>query len=125
LRTLQEHFVLKEVTDPGSSGQRYLGATIGKYTSVLLGNTTWYMSLEEYLARVILTVEAEWDEKLYKKASSLKGDYHPELNMSPLLSEDDAQLYGSYIGILQWAVKLAQIDLMQSISLMVQFQNAP
>jgi len=51
----------------------------------------------------------------------LKGDYHPELDTLPLLSEDDAQLYGSYIGILQWAVELAQIDLTQSVLLMAQF----
>jgi len=121
IENLREHFVLKEVTNPGSSHQRYLGATIGKYTSEL-GNTAWYMSSEEYLARAILTVEAEWDEKLYKKASSpLKGDYHPELDTSPLLSEDDAQLYGSYIGILQWAIELARIDLTQSVLLMARF----
>jgi len=71
-------------------------------------------------------VEAEWDEKLYKKASSpLSKDYHPEMDTSALLSEDDAQLFGSYIGILQWAVELARIDLTQSVLLIATFQNAP
>jgi len=125
IRELREHFVLKEVMDPGSSRQRYLGATIGKYVSDK-GTMGWYMSSEEYLARAIPMVEAKWDEKLYKKASlPLKGDYHPELDTSPLLSEDDAQLFASYIGILQWAIELARIDLTQAVSLMAQFRNAP
>jgi len=64
-------------------------------------------------------VEATWDDKLYQKASlPLMGDYHPELDISPLLSNGNALLFASYIGILQWAVELGWIDLMQSVLLM-------
>jgi len=67
----------------------------------------------------------EW-EKLYKKASSpLPDDYHAEMDITPLLSLDDCQLFASYIGILQWVVELVQIDLTQAVSLMTQFCNAP
>jgi len=53
----------------------------------------------------------------------LMGDNHPELDISPLLSNDDnALLFASYIGILQWAVELGQIDLMQSVLLMSSFK---
>jgi len=47
------------------------------------------------------------------------------MDTSLLLSEDDALLFGSYIGILQWAVELARIDLTQLVLLMARFQNAP
>jgi len=125
IKELRDHFVLKDVTNPGESRQRYLGAVIGKY-HFADGSSAWYMSAEEYLSRAIPTVEAEWEEKLYKKASSpLPDDYHPEMDTTPLLSLDDCQLYGSYIGILQWAVELARIDLTQSVSLMARFRNAP
>ncbi len=100
IEVLREHFVLKEVSNPGELRQHYLGAILGKY-SFKDGLTGWYMSAEEYLAQAIPTVEAEWDEKLYKKASLLlSNDYHPEMGTLPLLSVDDALLYGSYIGIL-------------------------
>jgi len=90
---------------------------IGKY-NFLDGTYGWYMWAKEYLSRATPAVEAIWDEKLYQKASSpLMGGYHPELDISPLLSDDDA----SYIGILQWAVELGQIDLTQSVSLMSRF----
>ncbi len=48
-----------------------------------------------------------------------------ELDISPLLNDDDAQLFASYIGILQWAVELGQIDLTQAVLLMARFHNAP
>jgi len=41
------------------------------------------------------------------------------------LSNDDAQLFVSYIGILQRAVELGWIDLMQSVSLMSRFCTTP
>jgi hypothetical protein len=123
---LKAHFVLKEVLDPGQECQCYLGAMTGKYISAD-GSQAWYhMSAKEYLSKVIPVVEAVWDEKLYKKVSSpLPANYHPELDTTPLLSEDDAQLYGSYIGILQWANELARIDLTQAVSLMSRFRNSP
>jgi len=42
IKELQEHFVLKEVTDPGKS-QCYLGAVIGRYP-FKDGSLAWYMS---------------------------------------------------------------------------------
>jgi len=84
------------------------------------------MLAKEYLSHAIPAVEATWDDKLYQKASLLlMGDYHPELDISPLLSDNDALLFASYIGILQWAVKLGWVNLTQSVSLMSWFQSAP
>ena len=41
--------------------------------------------------------------------------YHPELDQTPLLGEVDAQLYMSYISILQWVVELGHIDVVLHI----------
>ena len=118
---LKEHFVLKEVLDPAEKQQHYLGTTIGKY-NFLDGSYGWYMLAKEYLSHAIPAVEAIWDKKLYQKASLLlMVDYHPEFDISPLLSNDNALLFASYIGILQWTVELGRIDLMQSVSLMSRF----
>jgi len=66
IEELQEHFVLKEVTNPGESRQCYLGDMIGKYT-FKDGSTGWYMLANEYLVQAIPMVEAEWDEKFTRK----------------------------------------------------------
>jgi len=122
---LKEHFVLKEVLDPVIKCECYLGATIGKF-NFSDGSYGWYMLAKEYLSHAIPAIEAIWDEKLYQKAASpLMGDYHPELDISPLLSNDDTQLFASYIGILQWAVELGWIDLTQSVLLMSRFCTVP
>jgi len=119
-----EHFVLKELLYPAKKWQCYLGATIGKYN--FLGSYGWYVSAKEYLSHAIPAVEATWDNKLYQKASSpLMGNYHPELDISPLLSDNNVLLFARYIDILQWAVELGWIDLTQLVILMSQFWNAP
>jgi hypothetical protein len=125
INELSQHFELKVAPDPGEQEQRYLGAMIGKY-QFSDGSTAWYMSAEEYLKKAIPTVEEVWDEKLYKKVSSpLPKGYHPEVDTTPLLSQDDAQLYASYIGILQWAQEIGRIDLAQAVGLMSRFRAAP
>ncbi len=64
------------------------------------------------LSCAIPVIEATWDNKLYQKASLLlMGDYHPKLDISPLLSDDNALLFASYIGILQWANEIGGINL--------------
>jgi hypothetical protein len=122
---LRAHFTLKVVEDPAKGPCRYLGATIGTYIHPD-GSTSWYISADDYLKKAIPTVEAEWDESFYKKASSsLSHDYHPEMDTTLLLSDEDTSLYASYIGILQWAVELARIDLTQSVALMSTFRSFP
>jgi hypothetical protein len=122
---LKRDFTLKEVLDPGVRRERYLGAVIGKY-QFRDGTTAWYMSAEEYLKQAVPTVESLWDEKLCRKTSApLWDNYHPELDISPLLDEDDVTLFASYIGILQWATELGRIDLAQSVALMARFRSAP
>jgi len=125
VKELACYFTLKVVEDPGTAPCRYLGAMVGQY-QFGDGSLAWSMSAEDYLTKAIPTIEEAWDEKLCRKASSpLPAGYHPEIDVSPLLSEDDVSLYASYIGILQWATELARIDLMHSVALMSRFRNAP
>ena len=51
--------------------------------------------------------------------------YHPELDQSEHLSDEDRQLYQSYIGILRWAVELGRIDLAHSAGVVARFSVAP
>jgi hypothetical protein len=122
---LKEHFTLKVVEDPSVKPCRYLGGMIGQYTHED-GSTSWYISADDYLSKALPTVEEEWKEKLQKRVSSpLPHEYHPELDVSPLLTKAYASLYASYIGILQWAVELARVDLTQLVALMSRFWSVP
>ena len=50
------------------------------------------MSAEDYLTKAIPIIEEAWDKKLRQRASSslLPAAYHPKIDVSLLLSEDDA-----------------------------------
>jgi hypothetical protein len=121
---LKAHFTLKVVENPAKGPCCHLGATIGTYIHPD-GSSSWCISADNNLKKAIPTVEAEWDESLYKKASSpLSHDDHREMDTT-LLSDEDTSLFASYIGILQWAVELARIDLTQSVALMSRFRSFP
>ena len=51
--------------------------------------------------------------------------YHPKLDDIPLLSEDETQLYQSYIGIIRWAVEIGRIDLCMATGVMARFSVLP
>ncbi len=51
--------------------------------------------------------------------------YRPELDVSPLLDEDQASYYMSLIGILRWMVELGCIDICVNVSLLSSFMAQP
>ena len=68
------------------------------------------MSDRLYLKNAIEEVEQMWGN-LNKFFPSGRGmdvpiahKYHPELDDTKMLSNDDTQLYESYIGIIRWAI---------------------
>ena len=73
--------------------------------------TGWSMSAELYLKRAIKEVDLKRGNpfKMYKQhhldVPVLPG-YHPELDHTDFLLNEDRQIYQSYINIHRWAVKL-------------------
>ena len=91
---IDQHFKLKD----GSVGtpNRYLGADIGKYT-LPNGTEAWFMSSESYVKASIRNVEAwlaDKGERLKTKVSCVfPSGWKPELDVTPLLSDEDACYY--------------------------------
>ena len=82
------------------------------------------MSAKEYLEKAVPVVEERQD--LPRGVTQpLPMNYHPELDDSPLLGDVDAQLYMSYIGILQWAMELGRIDVALPVSTMARYMACP
>jgi hypothetical protein len=48
----------------------------------------------------------------------MQTNYHPELDVSPVLGPDQAKYYQSLIGLLHWAIELGRIDIYIDVSLL-------
>jgi hypothetical protein len=87
------------------------------------------MNSQKYVKEVISCLELE----LNKSGSTLKGkpsmpmqaNYHPELDVSPLLDSDQANYYASHIGTLRWMVELGRIDIFINVSVLSSFLAQP
>ncbi|MGH3053999.1 MAG: reverse transcriptase domain-containing protein, partial [Gaiellaceae bacterium] len=115
LLELEEHYDLKGIGPP----ERYLGATIAQ-CKLPNGTKAWSMSATQYLKEAIKNVEEKTGQKFdqHRKPTPLQSDYHPELDQSEYLNDDDANYYLSLIGILQWTVELGRIDVCYAVQLM-------
>ena len=78
----------------------------------------------------IKEIEVKWGNlaKLFPRQSldiPMPSDSHPKIDNSNPLSNDDIQLYQSYIGILRWAVDLGRIDICKAAGAMARFSTMP
>lgn len=124
LKGPEHNYRLKDEGPP----ERYLGAKIGRYE--INGVKTWFMSAELYLHKAMEEVERKWGNisKLFSRTSldiPAPTNFHPEIDDTPILGDDDIQLYQSYIGILRWAVELGRIDLGHVAGVMARFSACP
>ena len=120
LMKISKYFPMK----PSSLGppKVYLG---GKVSQVILPNgvKAYSYSASQYLHEAIRGVE-DYLEKRGRKLSGkrvgtpLPANYHPELDVSPELMDDEATYYMSLIGILRWIVELGRIDITGEVSKM-------
>jgi hypothetical protein len=118
IKTLKEeyHYTLKDVGPP----TRYLGATMSRFKSDDCGQT-WAQSAEGYITKALPLVKQRYPDAFKKSKSKqppITVTYHPELDTSAFLSDEDVAIYHSYIGILRWAVELGRIDIAYAVSRM-------
>jgi hypothetical protein len=55
----------------------------------------------------------------------MEANYRPELDVSPLLTEDKANYYQSQLGILRWIVELGRIDIATEVSMLAAHNALP
>ncbi len=87
------------------------------------------MSAEKYLKEALQNLDtillAEKKRLPSKVITPLISDYHPELDVSPLLDQDHHTLYMQLIRIFWWAVELGQINIHLSEALLAQYLAQP
>lgn len=52
-----------------------------------------------------------FNRALPKVHQPLPSNYHPELDITPFLNEDETNRHWSYISILQWIIELSHLDI--------------
>ena len=106
---------------------RQIHATIGRHTFSDGSGSAWYQSAEDYLKNAIKTVEERLGYPLPRGRVStpLEHGYHPEVNVTALLDDDQTNYYKSMIGILLWASELGRIDITQEVGMMARFGALP
>ena len=63
--------------------------------------------------------------KLPKVYQPLPSNYHPELDITPLLPDDEVNLYQSYVSILRWIVELGCLDIYVHVAFMSAYLSNP
>ena len=120
-------YCLKENPSNGKrygTPDRYLDANIGLYMlpGNISGKQKWYMSSDDYVADAIKNVEgklAEANRQLCVKVSTpMTAGYRPDLDMTRLLSDEQANYFQNLIGVLRWAVELGRIDIHVQVAML-------
>jgi hypothetical protein len=134
IEMIGEVFKIKE----GSAGPPtvYLGANIQKLTSRSQGEC-WGMSCEQYVRDAIKHVKEKLKSEGWefnKKLSDTKyspqqpysnAKYRPELDVSNLCSDSEANYYQNLIGVLRWIVELGRIDINFEVACLSQYLVNP
>jgi len=92
------------------------------------GETCWGLSSHKYILRVVNELEERLKDRrmfLYPHVSPMDQDYHPELDCSSPLSEDDAVWFQALIGILRWLVEIGRLDISNSVTLLSSYLVCP
>jgi hypothetical protein len=116
----------------GSVGKptQYLGAQIIEHQFPEEPHfSAWAMSSAKYVKEAVRLVEQELskiDKRLPNKVPTpLSSGYRPELDVSPLLEDEEANYYQQLIGVLQWAVELGRIDIAFCTAIMSKYMVQP
>jgi hypothetical protein len=125
---LSKLYRLKE----GSVGKptQYLGAQILEHRFPEESQfQAWAMSSSKYVKEAVRLVEQElikMNKRLPNRVHTpLSSGYRPELDVSPLLEDKEANYYQQLIGVLRWAVELGRIDIAFCTAIMSKYMVQP
>ncbi len=130
VKEVQKLYRLKD--DEIGPPKTYLGAQV-KQSHLPHDNSKkqWAVSAEQYIKNAVTNIERKLDQdgmKLNSKKYSstpLTMGYRPELDVSPLLSDDAANFYQHLIGVLRWTVELGRIDILIHVMLLSSYLMQP
>lgn len=126
MKSLEEFYRLK---DGYTKPDRFLGAQIKEWRFPEdASKAIWAISSEQYDKEAIKNVEThllKTEPKLPKVKQPLPSNYHPELDITPFLDDEDVNLYQSYVSILRWIVELGRLVIYLHVALMSSYLTNP
>ena len=88
----------------------------------------WALSSSQYVQEAIKNVEnylATQNKTLKKSNQPFPTEYRPELDISPLLTEDSVHYYQSQLSILRWMVELGRLEIYINVAMLSSFLMQP
>ena len=122
IKTLEKDYILKGVGIP----EYYLGGNMEsmddhwKREGINLG-----FLAQTYIKNMVPKYEKLFDRELKTYKTPMAEDYHPEVDDSPFVSMDDAAIYRSITGSINWLVTLGRFDLAYANSTMSRYNMQP
>ncbi len=133
-KAIMDHLATKYTLKEGSVGPptEYLGAQISSFKvpdAYGSEKTCWSMSSDKYVKQAVADVERTLEGKGQHLNTRIRvpidPKYRPEVDVSPLLSEQEASYYMSLIGVLRWACELGRLDILMPVAMMSRYMAAP
>ena len=96
---------------------------------ILNGRKVWTLTSAAYLKAAVANVEEQLLLKRLKLPSRaitpMTQNYHPKLDTTPELIDDDITTYQEHIGVLRWAAELGRVDILMELSILSSYQSLP
>jgi len=125
MKQIGERFKFKN--DAIEEPESYLGAKMQKRK--LDGQEMWTMSSVTYTDAALKNIEGRLRGTRWTLPRSaptpLPTDYHPELDETPILDDEDQTLFQELIGIIRWATEIGRVDVLFEVSILSQYQAQP
>jgi hypothetical protein len=122
IKSLEKIYVLKSVGIP----EYYLGGNaeilVDSWKNKGLGLA---ISAKTYIQNVVPKFEGLFDKVLKPVKTPMSERYHPEINDTPLCTDEDSAKYRSVIVCCIWIIVLGRFDIAYSTSAMSRFNMAP
>jgi hypothetical protein len=126
MQGLETYYRLK---DGYHKPMQYLGAAVKEWEFPDdVSRPKWALSSEPYVKEAIKNIEkhlAEQNRTLRKSNQPMPTSYLPELDITPLLTEQEIHFYQSQISILRWMVELGRLDIYINVALLSSYLTAP
>jgi hypothetical protein len=122
IKSLEKTYMSKSVGIPDyySCGNMEFLGEAWKYQGLGLA-----LSAKTYIQNVILKFEGLSGKEFKSIKTPLSEGYHPEVDDSPLCTEDDSAKYRSIIGCCIWIIILGRFDIAYATSAMSRFNMLP
>ncbi len=89
----------------------------------------WAFSSEQYVKEAVKNVESELLKTNYVLVTTatrpMSSGYRPELDISPVLDDIQANWYQNLLGVLRWATELGCIDIQVEVSMLASYLVQP